>query len=105
MDIFEKVLDSIYPMVFIVMIPIGIYGFISVTARYEERNSQPKWYEQTLARSNAVLERGIERSDRLQKQSPLEKGHPPMPKLYNQEDNNFSIPLEQLLEGNHGRIL
>ena len=105
MDIFEKVLDSIYPMVFIVMIPIGIYGFISVTSRYEERNSQPTWYEETLARSNAALKRGLERSERLQKQSPLEKGHPPMPKLYKQEDNNFSIPLEQLLEGNHGRIL
>jgi len=105
MDIFEKVLDSIYPMVFIVMIPIGIYGFISVTSRYEERNSQPTWYEETLARSNAALKRGLERSEREQKQSPLEKGHPPTPKLYNQEDNNFNIPLEQLLEGNHGRFL
>ena len=105
MNIFEKILDSIYPAIFIAMIPIWIYGFNGVTSGYEERNNRPTWHEDTIARKAIALKRGLERLDRIQKQSPLQKGHPPPPQLYKPEDNDFNIPLEELLEGNHGRLL
>ena len=34
-----------------------------------------------------------------------EKGIIPPPQLYKPGDNEFSIPLQRLLEGNHGRLL
>ncbi|MBO55765.1 MAG: hypothetical protein CL886_08920 [Dehalococcoidia bacterium] len=105
MNIFEKILDSIYLFGFILMIPIGIYGFSSATSKYEARNSQQSWYEETVARDKAALERGLSKVEQVQNQSPLQKGHPPPPQLYQPGDNDFNLPLQQLLEGNHGRLL
>ena len=105
MNIFEKILDSIYVLAFILMIPIVIYGFSSATSSYEARNKLPTWYEETVARAMAALERGRENADRVTKQPVLEKGHAPPPQLYQPGDNDFNLPLQQLLEGTHGRLL
>ena len=41
-----------------------------------------------------------------QELQPLQgKEEDPPPQRYNQGDNDFDIPLQHLLEGNHGRFL
>ena len=48
----------------------------------------------------------IEAEARIKEQQTVkEKGIIPPHQLYNPDDNDFKIPLEKLLEGNHGRFL
>lgn len=105
MNIFEKILDSIYPVVLALLVPLMVYGFFGVTSAYNDINSMPNPVEVYVARDKAKIQRGMERMEQVQNQSPLQKGHPPPPQLYQPGDNEFNLPLQQLLEGNHGRLL
>ena len=108
-DTFDRIWDFVYPkVVFIIfsgLIPLMIWGFFAQNAAYKKDYSEPSWYERIVAEDKAMLARVVEKQ-KLEELQPLKKREePPPPQKYNPEDNNFSIPLQQLLEGNHGRFL
>ena len=108
-DTFDRIWDFVYPkVVFIIfsgLIPFMIWGFFAQNAAYQKAYSKPSWYERIVAEDKAMLARAVEKQ-KLEELQPLKKREePPPPQKYNPEDNNFSIPLQQLLEGNHGRLL
>ena len=43
MNIFEKILDSIYPVVLALLAPLMVYGFFGVTSAYDDINSMPSF--------------------------------------------------------------
>ena len=109
MGTFERIFDTLYRLVFntiyIALIPFMVWGFFAQNAAYKERYSKPSWYERWVAEDKAMIARAVEKQ-KLKELQPVEKREgPPPPQKYNPEDNNFSIPLQQLLEGNHGRFL
>ena len=108
-DTFDRIWDFVYPkVVFIIfsgLIPFMIWGFFAQHAAYQKAYSKPSWYERIVAEDKAMLARAVEKQ-KLEELQPLKKREePPPPQKYNPEDNNFSIPLQKLLEGNHGRYL
>ena len=108
-DTFDRIWDFVYPkVVFIIfsgLIPFMIWGFFAQHAAYQKAYSKPSWYERIVAEDKAMLARAVEKQ-KLEEQQPIqEKEENLPPQKYNSGDNNFSIPLEQLLEGNHGRFL
>ena len=105
MSIFEKILDSIYPVVLALLVPLMIYGFFGVTSEYKEINSNPSSVDLYVARDKAMIKKGIKKIEQIRKEATLKKKHPPPPQLYRPGNNDFNIPLQQLLEGNHGRLL
>ena len=105
----DRIWDFVYPkVVFIIfsgLIPFMIWGFFAQTAAYKKDSLEPSSYERFVAEDKAWLAEALER-EKLEELQPLKKREePPPPQKYNPEDNNFSIPLQQLLEGNHGRFL
>ena len=105
----DRIWDFVYPkVVFIIfsgLIPLMIWSFFAQYAAYQKDYSKPSWYERIVAEDKAMLARVVEKQ-KLEELQPLKKREePPSPQKYNPEDNNFSIPLQQLLEGNHGRFL
>ncbi len=109
MGTFERIFDTLYCLVFntiyVALIPFMIWGFFAQNAAYKKDYSEPSWYERFVAEDKAWLAETLER-EKLEELQPVEKREePPPPQKYNPEDNNFSIPLQQLLEGNHGRFL
>ena len=52
-----------------------------------------------------MMNEAIKEQEAQKLQSAQEKEDTLPPPKYFPEDNNFSIPLQQLLEGNHGRFL
>ena len=108
-DIFERIWDFVYPkVVFIIfsgLIPLMIWGFFAQYELYQKAYSKPSWLERRLAQEEIMMKKVL-KEDSLKKSHPVqEKEENLPPQKYNPEDNNFSIPLEQLLEGNHGRFL
>ena len=109
MDTFDRIWDTLYPIVvfiiFSALIPFMIWGFFAQTAAYKKDSLRPTAYDRFVAEDKAWLKRALKESN-LKEPQPLKKGEePPPPQKYNPEDNNFSIPLQKLLEGSHGRFL
>ena len=109
MDTFDKIWDTLYPIVvfiiFSALIPFMIWGFFAQTAAYQEEYSKPTSYDRFVAEDKAMLASAIEKK-RLKEHQPVQKrGNPLPPQTYSHEGYDFNIPLEQLLEGNHGRLL
>ncbi len=109
MKTFDRIWDYLYPkVVFVIfsgLIPLMIYGFFGQNAAYKKKYSQPSWYDIAMAEEKAMFERVL-KQQKSQEPGPVqEKVEPPPPKTYELEDDDFNIPLERLLEGNHGRFL
>ena len=109
MGTFERIFDTLYCLVFntiyIALIPFMIWGFFAQTAAYKKDYSKPTWYERFVAEDKAWLARSEEILKHKELQ-PVEKKEEELPPLiYTPGDDNFDIPLQQLLEGNHGRLL
>ena len=109
MDTFDRIWDRLYPIavfiIFSALVPFMIWGCFAQHAGYQKDYSGPSWYEKIVAQDQAMLKRAIER-EKLNESQPVQKREDPLPpQIHNSEDNNFSIPLEQLLGGNHGRFL
>ena len=109
MGTFERIFDTLYCLVFntiyIALIPFMIWGFFAQTAAYKKDSLEPSWYEKVVAEDKAWLARSEEKLKHKELQ-PVEKKEEELPPLiYTPGGNNFSIPLEQLLGGNHGRFL
>ena len=108
-DTFERIWDFVYPkVVFIIfsgLIPLMVWGFFSRYNTYQQKYSKPSSYEIAMAEDKAMLERVSEKQKIKELQPIQEKGEFFPPPKYSPGDNNFDIPLQQLLEGNHGRLL
>ena len=105
MSKWDKVLDLVWPTVLVILTPLMIYGFFGQNAAYKEMYSKPSWLERRTIVTNNAIDAALSR-DELKRGRPVrEKEQPPPPQLFNQGDENFGIPLEELLEGNHGRLL
>ena len=109
MGTFERIWDTLYRLVFYTiytaLIPFMIWGFFTQYDTYQKQYSKPSWLERRLARQEAMIKEVL-KEDSLKKPHPVQKREAPLPpQIHNPEDNNFSIPLQQLLEGNHGRFL
>ena len=80
-------------------------GFFAQYDAYQKQYSKPSWLERRLAQQEVMIKKVL-KEDSLKKSQPAQKREAPLPpQIHNPEDNNFSIPLQQLLEGNHGRFL
>ena len=109
MDTFDRIWDRLYPIVvfiiFSAFIPFMIWGFFAQHAAYQEDYSRPTAYDRFVAEDKAMLASAIEKK-RLKDLQPVQKRKAPLPpQVYSHGDNDFDIPLKQLLEGNHGRLL
>jgi hypothetical protein len=109
MDTFDRIWDTLYPIVvfiiFSALIPFMIWGFFAQTAAYKKDSRRPTAYDRFIAEDKAWLKRALKESS-LKEPQPVQKREvTPPPQTYSHGDNNFDIPLEQLLEGNHGRLL
>ena len=109
MGTFERIFDTLYRLVFntiyIALIPFMIWGFFTQYDTYQKKYSKPSWVERRLAQQEVMMKKVL-KEDSLKKSHPVQKREVPLPpQTYSHGDNNFDIPLEQLLEGNHGRFL
>ena len=109
MGTFERIFDTLYRLVFntiyIALIPFMIWGFFTQHDVYQKKYSKGTWPEREEARVQGMIKKVL-KEDSLKKSHPVQKREAPLPpQIHNPEDNNFDIPLEQLLEGNHGRFL
>ncbi len=109
MGTFERIFNTLYCLIFktiyIALIPFTIWGFFTQHNVYQERNSKPSWLEQRLAQQEVMLNKAIKEDNLKESQPVQERIGPPPPQVYKPEGNDFNIPLEELLEGNHGRFL
>jgi len=109
MDTFDKIWDKLYPIavfiIFSALIPFMVWGFFAQNAAYKKNYSSPSSYEIAMSEDKAMLRRVLEKQ-KLKEHLPIQerKEYLPTPK-YSPGDNDFNIPLQQLLEGNHGRLL
>ena len=109
MATFERIWDKLYCLVFntiyIALIPFMIWGFFAQTAGYKKDSLEPTWYDKVVAEDKAMIARAVEKLKHKELQ-PVEKKEEDLPPLlYTPGDDNFDIPIQQLLEGNHGRFL
>ena len=109
MDTFDRIWDRLYPIaVFIIfsgLIPLMAWSFFAQYDAYQEDYSGPSSYEIAMAEDKAMLERVSEKQKIKELQPIQEKEEFFPPPKYSPGDNNFDIPIQQLLEGNHGRLL
>ena len=109
MDAFDRIWDRLYPIaVFIIfsgLIPLMVWSFFSRHTTYQEKYSKPSSYEVAMSEDKAMLARVFEKQRRKDHLPIQEKEEDLPPQKYFPGDNDFNIPLEQLLEGNHGRLL
>ena len=105
----DRIWDFVYPkVVFIIfsgLIPLMIWGFFAQYESYQKAYSKPSWYERRVAQDKIMMDEAIKKLEAQELQSVQEKEEYLPPPRYNHGDNDFDIPLEQLLEGNHGRFL
>ena len=100
---FEKILDCFWPTVLVMLSPLMIYGFMGMAEANRKNKETPTHDEMLAAAHRKVM---MEAEARIKEQNTAkEKGVIPPPRLYKPGDNEFSIPLQRLLEGNHGRFL
>ena len=108
-DTFDRIWDFVYPkVVFIIfsgLIPFMIWGFFAQHAAYQKAYSKPSWYERIVAQDKIMMNEAIKELEAKELEPVQEKEEELPPQKYNSGDNNFSIPLQKLLEGNHGRFL
>ena len=108
-DTFDRIWDFVYPkVVFIIfsgLIPLMIWSFFAQYAAYQKDYSKPSWYERIVAQDKIMMNEAIKELEAKELEPVQEKEEELPPQKYNPEDNNFSIPLQKLLEGNHGRFL
>ena len=100
---FECFRDTIGLWSLIFTVPLMIYGFMGKVSDKQAAKGYPS-YDERLAEADRKAKRVAE-AKLKEPQTVHEKSIIPPPKLYNPDDNDFNIPLEQLLEGNHGRFL
>ena len=100
---FECFVDTICQWSLIFTVPLSIYGFIGATSAHEELRKLPTKDELIAASIKKYKQQAEEKLK--EQQTVKEKGIIPPPQLYNPDDKDFKITLEQLLEGNHGRFL
>ena len=109
MGTFERIFDTLYRLVFntiyIALIPFMIWGFFAQYAAYQKDASKPSWYERIVAQDKIMMNEAIKELEAQELQPLQEKQEDLPPPRYNHGDNDFDIPLQQLLEGNHGRLL
>ena len=109
MDTFDRIWDRYYPIaVFIIfsgLVPLMIWSFFAQHEGYKKDYSGESWYEKVASQDKAMIKEVINELEAHELHSVEEREDSLPPQIYNPEDNNFSIPLEQLLEGNHGRFL
>ena len=108
-DTFYRIWDFVYPkVVFIIfsgLIPLMIWSFFAQYAAYQKDYSKPSWYERIVAQDRIMMNEAIKELE-AQELQPLQENEEDLPPpRYNHGDNDFDIPLQQLLEGNHGRFL
>ena len=109
MGTFERIFDTLYRLVFntiyIALIPFMIWGFFTQYDTYQKKYSKPSWVERRLVQQEGMIKRVL-KEDSLKKSHPVQKREVPLPpQQYSPGGDNFNIPLQQLLEGNHGRLL
>ena len=108
-DTFDRIWDFVYPkVVFIIfsgLIPFMIWGFFAQYAAYQKDASKPSWYERIVAQDKIMMNEAIKELEAQELEPVQEKEEELPPQKYNPEDNNFSIPLQKLLECYHGRFL
>ena len=108
-DTFERIWDFVYPkVVFIIfsgLIPFMIWGFFAQYAAYQKDASKPSWYERIVAQDKIMMNEAIKELESQELQPLQEKEEDLPPQTYSHGDNDFDIPLQHLLEGNHGRFL
>ena len=81
------------------------WSFFAQYDAYQEDYSGPSSYEIAMAEDKAMLER-VSKKQKIKEQQPIQEKEEELPPLiYTPGDDNFDIPLQQLLEGNHGRLL
>ena len=108
-DTFDRIWDFVYPkVVFIIfsgLIPLMIWGFFAQYAAYQRDASKPSWYERIVAQDKIMMNEAIKELEAQELQPLQEKEEDLPPQTYSHGDNDFDIPLQHLLEGNHGRFL
>ena len=108
-DSFDRIWDFVYPkVVFIIfsgLIPLMIWGFFAQYAAYQRDASKPSWYERIVAQDKIMMNEAIKELESQELQPLQEKEEDLPPQTYSHGDNDFDIPLQHLLEGNHGRFL
>ena len=108
-DTFDRIWDFVYPkVVFIIfsgLIPLMIWGFFAQYAAYQRDASKPSWYERIVAQDKIMMNEAIKELESQELQPLQEKEEDLPPQTYSHGDNDFDIPLQHLLEGNHGRFL
>ena len=108
-DTFDRIWDFVYPKVvftiFSGLIPLMIWGFFAQYAAYQRDAGKPSWYERIVAQDKIMMNEAIKELEAQELQPLQEKEEGLPPPRYNHGDNDFDIPLQQLLEGNHGRFL
>ena len=108
-DTFDRIWDFVYPkVVFIIfsgLIPLMIWGFFAQYAAYQKNYSKPSWYERIVAQDKIMMNEAIKELESQELQPLQEKEEDLPPQTYSHGDNDFDIPLQHLLEGNHGRFL
>ena len=108
-DTFDRIWDFVYPkVVFIIfsgLIPFMIWGFFAQYAGYQKDYSKPSWYERIVAQDKIMMNEAIKELESQELQPLQEKEEDLPPQTYSHGDNDFDIPLQHLLEGNHGRFL
>ena len=108
-DTFDRIWDFVYPkVVFIIfsgLIPFMIWGFFAQYAAYQKDASKPSWYERIVAQDKIMMNEAIKELESQELQPLQEKEEDLPPQTYSHGDNDFDIPLQHLLEGNHGRFL
>ena len=109
MDTFDQIWDRLYPIavfiIFSALIPLMLWGFFAQNTAYKKKYSKPSSYELAMLEDRAMLARVTEKQRRKEHLPIQEKEEELPPQIYSHGDNDFNIPLEQLLEGNHGRLL
>ena len=108
-DTFERIWDTLFGLVlntiYIALIPFMIWGFFAQYDAYQKQYSKPSWLERRLAQDKIMMNEAIKELEAQEVKALQEKEEDLPPPRYNHGDNDFDIPLEQLLEGNHGRFL
>ncbi|SVA80164.1 uncharacterized protein METZ01_LOCUS133018 [marine metagenome] len=108
-DTFDRIWDFVYPkVVFIIfsgLIPLMIWSFFAQYAAYQKDYSKPSWYERIVAQDKIMMNEAIKELESQELQPLQEKEEDLPPQTYSHGDNDFDIPLQHLLEGNHGRFL
>ena len=100
---FECFIDTIGLWSLIFTVPLMIYGFMGKVSDKQAAKGYPS-YDERLAEANRKALRDAE-AKLKESQTVHEKSIIPPLQLVVPEAENFNIPLEELLEGEHGRLL